>query len=76
MATEGALLGLDAQRLILLRMMKIAAGGAAASNEVARMITEKMAAAIEASATLASGGSGRQVVRRYRTRVGNVRSFV
>jgi|RhiMetdeSRZDD1v2_1073273.scaffolds.fasta_scaffold741203_1 hypothetical protein len=69
LATEGALLGLDAQRVILLRTLKIAAGGTAASTEVVRMMTEKMTAAIEANTTLATGGSGRKVVRRYRTRV-------
>jgi hypothetical protein len=33
------------------------------------MMTEKIAAAAEAAVTLGLGGSGRKVVRRYRTRV-------
>jgi hypothetical protein len=46
---------LDAQQLIALRAMKIAAGGAAAHAEVARMMTEKVSAAAEAAAILALG---------------------
>jgi hypothetical protein len=68
-AMEEAQLGLDAQQVIALRLMKIAAGGTAARTEIARMTSEKVAAATEAIATLTMGGSGRKVVRRYRTHV-------
>jgi hypothetical protein len=71
---EGTLLGFDAQRVIALRAMKIAAGGSSARSEVSRMVTEKVSAGAEAVAILTRGGSGRRVVRRYRTRVrANVR---
>jgi hypothetical protein len=60
---------MEAQRVIGLRLMKIAAGGAGAQNEVSRMVAEKVTAFAEAATTLATGGSARKVVRRYRTRV-------
>jgi hypothetical protein len=41
-ATDGALLGFDMQRVIVLRVMKIAARGTAAHSEVIRMMTEKV----------------------------------
>ena len=64
-----ALLGMEAQRVIGLRLMRIAAGGRGARFESGRMITEKIAAAQEAAATLMAGGSPEKVVRRYRTHV-------
>jgi hypothetical protein len=48
-------LGLEAQNVIALRMLRLAAGGPRAQNEVRRMTTEKIAAAIETQATAASG---------------------
>jgi hypothetical protein len=41
-------LGLEAQGVIALRMMKMAAGGAAAEAEVQRMVSEKTKAALDA----------------------------
>jgi hypothetical protein len=64
---EGTRLAMEAQQVIALRLMKIAAGGAGAQREVAR--TEKAVAATEGAATLATGGSRRKVVRRYRTHI-------
>jgi hypothetical protein len=73
-AVEGTLLGFDAQRVIALRAMKIAAGGSTARSEVTRMVMEKVSAGADAVAILTGGGSGRSVIRRYRTRVrANVR---
>lgn len=66
---DAALLGLETQRVMSLRLIKIAAGGPAAQAEARRMVTEKTAALAEAAATLAAGGSARTVVRRYRTHV-------
>jgi hypothetical protein len=40
--------GLEAQRVIAMRLMKIAAGGPAGAAECARMVTEKFAAAAAA----------------------------
>jgi hypothetical protein len=67
--TEATRLGVETQQVVALRLMKVASGGPAAQTEVARMMTEKIAAAAEAAVTLGLGGSGRKVVRRYRTRV-------
>jgi len=63
------LLAFEAQRVIGLRMMKMAAGGRAAGREAERMVTEKGEALTEAATILATGGSPEAVVRRYRTRV-------
>jgi hypothetical protein len=69
LAADSVQLSLEAQQVIGLRLMKIAAGGAAAQTEAARMITEKVTAAAEALGTLSTGGSGQRIVRRYRTHV-------
>jgi hypothetical protein len=66
---QTALLGFESQRVIALRLMKLAAGGAAAELEAQRMVTEKVAAFMEASVTLATGGSHKRVLSRYRTHV-------
>lgn len=66
------MLGMEAAWVIQLRMLKLAAGGAAAEAEAGRMVGEKVAANIElgakiASGRLGSGGakSGAAVVRHY-----------
>jgi hypothetical protein len=46
-------LGLDAQRVIALRMMRLAAGGARGQDEARRMVAEKAVALVEAQATAA-----------------------
>ncbi len=40
-------LGFEAQNVIALRMMRLAAGGATAQREASRMITDKIAAGVE-----------------------------
>ena len=69
LTSDVALLGLEAQQVIGLRLMRIAAGGRGAHFENERMVTEKIAAFGEAAATLMTGGSPEKVVRRYRTHV-------
>ena len=64
-----ARLGYEAQTVMALRMLKLARGGAAATTEAQRMMTEKGVAFAEAAATLATGGSMNKVVRRVRSRV-------
>jgi hypothetical protein len=66
---ESASLAVEAHQVMALRFAKLAAGGAAAHNEAARMMSEKVVACVEASAMLASGRSPQTIVRRYRTRV-------
>jgi hypothetical protein len=66
---NAAFLGFETQRVVGLRLMKLAAGGTAAQTEAQLMVTEKMAAFAEAAVTLATGGSAHKVLRRYRTHV-------
>jgi hypothetical protein len=47
-------LGFEAQNVIALRMMRLAAGGASASTEARRMIADKIEAGIEAQAVAIS----------------------
>jgi hypothetical protein len=58
---DAAEFGLEAQRVIAMRLMKIAAGGPAGAAECARMVTEKFAAAAAAQSAgaiaLARGNS-------------------
>jgi hypothetical protein len=53
-------LGFEAQNVIVLRMMKLAAGGATAQTEVRHMIADKMAAGIEVQAVASSATSGQK----------------
>ena len=69
LSADGARLGFEAQRVIGLRLLRMAGGGAAAQAEASRMVTEKTAAFAEAAMTLAMGGCPRKVVRRYRVHV-------
>ena len=61
-----AMASFEAQRVIGLRLLKLAAGGPGAAVESERMITEKIGASAEAAATLMMGGSTHKVLRRYR----------
>ena len=55
------LLGFEAQSVVALRMMRLAAGGAAAPAEAGRMIADKIAAGVEVQAVAASSvASGQQ----------------
>jgi hypothetical protein len=47
-------LGLEAQSVIALRMLRLASAGAAAPAEARRMIVDKIAAGVEAQAVAAS----------------------
>jgi len=57
----------EAQRVIALRMMKLAQGGPAAQQEAQKMVSEKIMASTEAAMALASGSSPESVLTRYRT---------
>ncbi|MEO6608028.1 MAG: hypothetical protein ABIN69_06125 [Aestuariivirga sp.] len=58
---------LEAQRVIALRVYKLALGGSSAQKEAERMVSEKMLASVEAATTVAAGGSPQKILRRYRT---------
>jgi hypothetical protein len=66
---DSTFLGLEAQRVIMLRMFAMAAGGSRAQAEAQRMITEKLLAWVRASVMLSAGRSPGSVVRHYRSRV-------
>ena len=66
---DAVMLSLESQRVIALRMMKLAMGGSGAHAEASRMMTEKIAASMSAAGTLMSGGSGQLVMAQVRRRV-------
>jgi hypothetical protein len=63
------LLAVEANRVIALRMMKLMSGGRSARREAKLMVTEKIHAAFEATASLMAGASGDEIVRGYRRHV-------
>jgi len=63
------MLAAESQAVIALRLMKLAAGGAAAEAETQLMLSEKMTAATEAGAKLMAGGSSDSIVSDYRKKV-------
>jgi hypothetical protein len=63
------MLGVEAQRVIGLRLAAIARGGPTAEAETRLMVTEKMFAALQAGGMLARGASTRSVISFYRSRV-------
>lgn len=63
------LLAIEAQKVVELRLVKLAWGGAEAQLEAQQMVSEKVSALIEASGTLMTGGSCDAVVARYREHV-------
>jgi hypothetical protein len=77
LSSQAALLGLEAQNVMALRLMRLAAGGALAQSESTRMISEKMLALGEAqtAAALATikGGKNPYVAKKvlgvYKKRV-------
>jgi hypothetical protein len=59
--TDAWQVGLDAQQVIAMRLVRISAGGAAADAECRRMVSEKVTAAVAAQAAAAAalvGGKG------------------
>lgn len=64
-----AMLAVEAQEVVLLRTMKLAAGGTGATSEAYRMVAEKIAAAQEATVGLLSGQSPDHIVTGYRKKV-------
>ena len=69
LTSDATSLGLETQRVVTLRLARLAAGGVAAEAEAQRMVLEKGTAFMEAATTLAFGGSAAKVIRRYRMHV-------
>lgn len=57
---------LEAQRVVALRLMKMAGGVLAAQKEAQKMVSEKVTASLEATKTLARGGSPQTILKHYR----------
>jgi hypothetical protein len=66
---SAAMLALEANHVIALRLSKLAFGGAEAHSEAKLMITEKIDAAVEAGYNLLRNGDILAVVTRYREHV-------
>jgi hypothetical protein len=66
---EAGLLALEAQRVMLLRLARLAQGGAAANAEAVRMVVEKAAVGANVAVGAGLGDGPRAAVRKYRTRV-------
>ena len=68
LSSQAALVGLEAQQVIALRLMRLAAGGALAESEAGRMFAEKVEALGEAQAAAAiaaiKGGNSNQVAKK------------
>ena len=63
------MLAFEAQRVVELRMVRLAWGGEEGRAEAQSMVIEKMQAAGEAMTTLMMGGSPETVIARYREHV-------
>ena len=69
MFTSLMMLAAEANGVVALRMMKLMRGGKSARREAELMVSEKIDAALEATASLMAGASGDKIVHRYRKRV-------
>ncbi len=67
--TDLAMLALESQQVMALRMIKLAAGGSSAATEVQRMAAEKIEAFVHESQRVLAGATHASVVKRYRKRV-------
>lgn len=63
------MLAMEANHVVAMRMMKLMVGGRRARREAQLMISEKIVAAVEATASAMAGASGDHIIRRYRRRV-------
>ena len=62
-------LAFESNRVVALRLAKLAAGGSPARAEANRMVSEKISEAWGAGVTLMTGGSSAKVIAQYRKRV-------
>jgi hypothetical protein len=63
------LLAIESSGVITMRAVKLMAGDVAAIQEARLMLSEKVDAAFEATASLIAGASGDQIINRYRQHV-------
>ncbi|MET3910832.1 hypothetical protein ABID59_005194 [Bradyrhizobium sp. S3.3.6] len=65
----GAMLAVEASEVVRLRCERLSHGDEAAGQEAVLMVSEKIAAAFEAFASLLAGATPASVVQRYREHV-------
>lgn len=65
----GAMLAVEASEVVRLRCEKLSHGDEAAGHEAALMVSEKVAAAFEAMASLLAGATPATIIQRYREHV-------
>ncbi|ACA20028.1 conserved hypothetical protein; putative signal peptide [Methylobacterium sp. 4-46] len=70
---DAALLLVEAQSVVELRLMRLVLGGLDGCLEAQLMVSEKVNAALEAAGTLMAGGSCGDVIVRYREQVADNR---
>jgi hypothetical protein len=63
------MLAVEANGVVLLRLLKLMSGGSNALREAELMVSEKVDAAFEATTNLMAGASGDEIVHRYRQHV-------
>jgi hypothetical protein len=63
------MLAVEANHVVALRMMRLMRGGRSARREAELMVSEKIHAGFEATASLMAGASGDQIIHRYRRHV-------
>ncbi len=66
---SAVMLIVESNNVVGLRLLRLAGGGAAAHDEAALMVHEKVAAALEAQNSMLSGGTMMSVLERYREHV-------
>jgi hypothetical protein len=66
---SSTMLAFEASEVVTLRMMKLAYGGGDAGDEAHLMVTEKLAAGMEALMSLMAGSTPMAVIERYREHV-------
>jgi hypothetical protein len=64
-----AMLALESCDVVNLRLAKLMSGGREAQDEAHLMVSEKINAMLEATASVAAGGTASSVVNRYREHV-------
>jgi hypothetical protein len=65
----GAMLAVEAGEVVLLRYERLSHGDEAAGQEAVLMVSEKIAAAFEAAASLLAGATPAAIIQRYRQHV-------
>ena len=69
LAKDTAMLAMEAQTVIGIRLWQFSLGGPAVGVEAQRMVNEKVSALAEAAMVLATGGSAHEIVEGYREHV-------